>query len=122
MPGGRLPRRDTELVILRTAHLRGCEYEFEHHRHLARSAGLSEADIERVVSAPDSPEWSARQRALLAGCDELDRDRDVSDVTWDALREHLDDRRLIEFLLLVGHYQMLATAIATIRIEPDRHK
>ncbi|MBV8385841.1 MAG: carboxymuconolactone decarboxylase family protein, partial [Acidimicrobiia bacterium] len=28
MPGGKLPRRDTELVILRVAHLRNCEYEF----------------------------------------------------------------------------------------------
>lgn len=122
MPGGKLPRRDTELVILRVAHLRNCEYEFEHHRHLARSAGLSESDIERVVTAPDASEWSAHQRALLAGCDELDRDRNVSDATWDALRQHLDDRRLIEFLLLVGHYQMLATVIATIRIEPDQRK
>ncbi|MBV8982137.1 MAG: carboxymuconolactone decarboxylase family protein [Acidimicrobiia bacterium] len=121
MPGGKLPRRDTELVILRVAHLRNCEYEFEHHRHLARSAGLSDTDVERVVTAPDAVEWSARQRALLAACDELDRDRDVSDATWDALRQHLDDRRLIEFLLLVGHYQMLATTIATLRIEPDRH-
>ena len=120
MPGGKLPRRDTELVILRVAHLRDCEYEFEHHRHLARSAGLSEADVDRVVNAPASAEWSPRQRALLAACDELERDGDISDDTWDSLRQHLDDRRLIELVLLVGHYQMLATAIATLRIEPDR--
>ncbi|MBV8387483.1 MAG: carboxymuconolactone decarboxylase family protein, partial [Acidimicrobiia bacterium] len=94
--------------------------EFAHHRHLARRAGLSDADIERVVTAPDAREWSTRQRALLAARDELDRDHDVSDTTWDALRQHLDDRRLIEFLFLVGHYQMLATAIATLRVEPDR--
>ena len=49
MPGGRLPRRDTELVILRVAHLRSCEYEQEHHRHLAGRSGLTAADVERVV-------------------------------------------------------------------------
>ena len=40
MPGGKLPRRETELVILRVAHLRSCQYEFDHHVHLGRRAGL----------------------------------------------------------------------------------
>ena len=39
MPGGKLPRRETEMVILRVAHLRQCAYEFEHHARLARRAG-----------------------------------------------------------------------------------
>jgi len=122
MPGGRLPRQDTELVILRVAHLRNCQYEFEHHRHLARRAGLGDVDVERVRIGPGAPEWSDRQRALLTACDELDRDHDLSDPTWQALRRHLDDRRTIEFLLLAGHYQMLATFIGTLRIEPDQRR
>src|ERR1700752_5257473 len=36
---GRLPRRDTELVILRVGHLRGCEYELQQHRRLALRRG-----------------------------------------------------------------------------------
>lgn len=120
MPGGRLPRRETELVILRTAHLRNCRYEFEHHRHLARHAGVTASDIERVMTDPGAPEWPPRERALLTACDELHRDGDLSDETWHALAEHLDDRSIIEFVLLVGHYEMLATAIAALRIEPDR--
>jgi len=119
MPGGRLPRRDTELVILRTAHLRDCQYEFEHHRHLARRAGITAADIDRVMVGPDAPEWAPRERALLSACDELHRDRDLSDGTWQALTEHLNDRSVIEFVLLAGHYQMLATFIATLRVEND---
>jgi AhpD family alkylhydroperoxidase len=122
MPGGRLPRRDTELVILRTAHLRDCHYEFEHHRHLARRAGLTDADVERVKSDPQAAEWSSRDRVLLAACDELHRDQDLSDGTWQALGEHLDDRRIIELVLLAGHYQMLATFIRALRIEPDRRR
>ena len=119
MPGGRLPRRDTELVILRTAHLRDCQYEFEHHRHLAGKAGVSATEIDRLTSDPGAPEWSARERALLAACDELHREQDLSDSSWRALSEHLDDRSIIELVLLVGHYQMLATFIATLRVEPD---
>jgi len=34
MPRGRLPRRETELAILRVAHLCNSEYEFDHHVRL----------------------------------------------------------------------------------------
>jgi alkylhydroperoxidase family enzyme len=37
---GRLPRSDTELVILRMAHLRGGEYEGQHHRRIALRHGV----------------------------------------------------------------------------------
>ena len=40
MPFGKLPRRDTELVILRVAHLRGCDYEWHHHVRLGKRAGV----------------------------------------------------------------------------------
>ncbi len=39
MPGGRLPRRETELVILRVATLSGNDYELTQHRRLGRRAG-----------------------------------------------------------------------------------
>ncbi len=48
MPRGRLPRQDTELVILRVAHRTGCEYEWRHHVRIGRRAGLSAEDIEAV--------------------------------------------------------------------------
>ena len=37
---GRLPRPDTELVILRVAHLRGCEYELQQHRRFGARRGV----------------------------------------------------------------------------------
>ncbi|MGN6108525.1 MAG: carboxymuconolactone decarboxylase family protein, partial [Kofleriaceae bacterium] len=42
MPGGALSRRDSELAILRVAHLRGCAYELAHHRRLGRRVGLDD--------------------------------------------------------------------------------
>src|SRR5215213_4984194 len=48
MPGGKLPRADTEILILRVAHLCGCEYEWSHHEHMGRRAGLSAEEIARV--------------------------------------------------------------------------
>ena len=120
MPGGRLPRRETALVILRVAHLRGCAYELEHHRRLGRRAGITDADLARVAEGPSAPGWTARERALLTAADELVRERDLGDGTWQALTRHLDTPRVIELVLLVTHYDMLATTIGALRIEPDR--
>lgn len=108
MPGGRLRRRETELVILRVSRLAGCNYEHEHHRTLARKVGV-ESD------APGSP----REAAILAAVDQLHHTGDLDDATWDELRRHLDERECIELLLLVGNYESLATTIRALRIQND---
>ena len=119
MPGGRLPRRDTELVILRVAHLRGCAYELDHHVHLAARAGIGPADLDRVLAGPEADGWTDRERAVLVAVDELHARRDLTDATWDELSAHLDERARIELVMLVGHYEMLATTIAALRVQPD---
>lgn len=122
MPGGKLPRRVTELVILRVAHLRGCSYEFEHHVRLGRRAGVTEADIASVQSGADDPGWTAYERAIMRATDALVRERDLDEELWRQLREHLDERRVIELLLLVGNYDMLATTLLTLRVQTDRER
>ncbi len=119
MPGGLLPRRETELVILRVGHLRRCRYELDHHTRLAGRAGLSPADLDRVAAGPSVPGWSGRERAVLTAVDALHDSQDVDDQTWDALRVHLDEREVLELCFLVGHYEMLATVIAAVRLQPD---
>ncbi|MCB0976225.1 MAG: carboxymuconolactone decarboxylase family protein [Acidimicrobiales bacterium] len=120
MPGGTLPRRETELVIIRVAHTCGNLYEFEHHRRLGRRAGVSEADVERLTQGPEADGWTFRERAILTTADELVRTGDVSDPTWTELRRHIDERSAIELLLLAGHYQMLAGVLTALRVQPDR--
>ncbi len=122
MPGGKLPRRETELIILRVAALRDCAYEFEHHVRLGQRAGINVRDVERVKQGPDADGWTAREQALLHAVDALHRDRDLDDATWTELREYLTEPETIEFLLLAGHYEMLATFLLTLRVEPDRRR
>lgn len=119
MPGGRLPRADSELVILRVAHLRGSGYERAQHERIGRRAGLSAAEVERTTAGPGAPGWTPRQAALLAVVDQLVADRDVDDAAWDRVRGHLDERECVELVLLAGHYDMLAAAIAALRIQPE---
>ncbi|TDD71134.1 carboxymuconolactone decarboxylase family protein [Actinomadura darangshiensis] len=119
MPGGTLPRRETELVILRIAHLRDCRYEFDHHVRLARRSGVRRPDIERLTTGPEAPGWTPREQALLTAADQLHATQDLDDATWTRLRTHLTEPECIELTLLATHYEMLATTIKTLRITPD---
>ena len=119
MPGGKLPRRETELVILRVAHLRSCDYEYSHHVRLGKRAGIGKDELARLLEGPGAEGWSPRERAILAATDELVASDNLTDEAWTALRAQLDERETIELLMLVGHYEMLATFLNTLRVEPD---
>jgi AhpD family alkylhydroperoxidase len=119
MPGGKLTRHESELVILRVAHLRGCQYELDHHVRIGRRCGVDSVVLERVFAGPDAPGWSDRHRALLAAADALVTTRDLGDAEWAALADHYAEPQRIELCLLVGHYELLATTIAALRISRD---
>jgi alkylhydroperoxidase family enzyme len=120
MPGGRLPRRDTELVILRVAHLCGCEYEWRHHERMGQRVGLSADDVTRVREGAAADGWSPRQVLLLRAVDELHATRDISDELWASLEGELSNVELIELCMLTGHYEMLAMTINALRVQPER--
>ncbi|WP_067852019.1 carboxymuconolactone decarboxylase family protein [Nocardia shimofusensis] len=120
MPGGRLSRHESELVILRVAHLRACDYEMDHHIRLGKRAGITPAILEQVRTGPADPAWSGKRRALLTAVDQLVTTRDIDDTAWAELSAHYDERRLIEIVLLVNQYEGLASTITALRIQRDR--
>lgn len=117
--GGRLPREDTELVILRVAYLSGCEYELQHHRRIARKYGLDAATQEKLFAYPESEGLSYRQRALLDAVDGLVFARSVSDDTWAQLAYHFSEKELIELCMLITQYEALASTISALKIPLD---
>jgi AhpD family alkylhydroperoxidase len=119
MPGGKLPREETELLILRVAHNTGCEYEWSHHERMGRRAGLSDEEIARVREGPAAPGWAERRALLLSAADELHAERRIGDELWGRLSAELDEVRLIELCMLVGHYEMLAMTLNSLEVEPD---
>lgn len=119
MPGGTLPRRDSEMVILRVAHLRGCAYELVQHRRLGKRAGLSDERIAALGEDLTHGPWTDREMTLLRTVDSLVARRDLDDQEWADLSAELDAPSAIELVLLVGHYDMLATTLLTLRVQPD---
>ena len=107
MPNGKLDAPVRELLILRTAWNCRCRYEWGQHVELGLRAGLSDADILLSTREPGQCADPVK-RLLLETCDELHRHDTLGDNIWQELRKHWDDANIIEILILVGHYRMLA--------------
>ena len=127
LTAGRLSARTRELVVLRTAFLCGADYEWGHHVPLALLAGLTEDEIEQLVEGPTG-RWAALDRAVLAAVDELHADAVVSNETWSKLAEELGPAELVELVMLIGQYHLVAFVLnsAGVQLEagytgiPDR--
>ena len=114
---GKLPARDRELLILRTAVLCDAEYEWGQHRLIGLKAGIDEGEISRVKLGPDAEGWDPFDAALLRAVDEMHQRACISDATWDALADQYDEHQLIEVPMLVGHYHMVAFTLNSLGVE-----
>jgi len=115
----KLPVKDAETVILRVGHLRGCEYELQQHRRLARSRGIGAEVQAMIFEGPDAEGLTDRQRALITATDEFVVTRGVSSETWATLSAHLTKAQLIEFCMLASQYDGLAATITTLNVPLD---
>ncbi|MGH2905197.1 MAG: carboxymuconolactone decarboxylase family protein [Solirubrobacterales bacterium] len=113
MPRGKLPRIETEAVILFTAARCGSKYEWTQHKALGRRAGLTADQIELIGSDPQNEQLDERLRLVLRAAGEILDDRILSDETWDALSARYSPDLILELVMLTGNYAMLAGALNT---------
>jgi 4-carboxymuconolactone decarboxylase len=114
-----LSPRLRELAVLRVAHLTGCEYEWRHHVRMGRETGLTDEVIDGIQRGEASDELD---RTVLRAVDELQDKATVSDATWAALSEHLDERQRMDLVFTIGCYGALAMAINTFGVTPDEER
>jgi alkylhydroperoxidase family enzyme len=112
-----LSKRIRELLILRISWLRRSEYEFVQHLVLARNAGISEAEIERVQTGPDAPGWEPIDADLVRAVDELRADARIQDATWSRLATQFSTQQLMDLVFVVGCYEVLAMAFKTFGVQ-----
>ena len=106
IPGSSLPPRDREILVLRTLTLCDEVYEMTHHVAIARSAGMTDAEIE--MARTGSVGLASFDRTLMKAAEELSRDRYVGDETWRDLGKRYSAVELMEVVALVGAYTMMA--------------
>ena len=116
-----LPPRIRELAILRVAHRRGCAYEWSHHVSMAKDEGITDDQIDAVKKGEAADPFD---RAVITAVDELEEYSQMSDQTWAAVGERLNDQQRMDFIFTVGCYALLAMAFNTFGVElenADQH-
>jgi 4-carboxymuconolactone decarboxylase len=116
---GALPKREHELLALRTAHLCRSAFEWDEHVGYARAAGMANETIARVRGGPDEPGWAAHETALVRAADQLHSDCAVDEPTWKALAAHFGPAALVEIPYVVGQYTMLSMVANMLGLDPE---
>ena len=112
-----LPPRHRMLLGLRTAWLTRSEYLWAHHAAVARGAGMTDAEIERVARGPDAAGWEPFEVALLRAADELNVDAFVSSATWRTLAALYNNAQLVDLPFTVGAFTLTAGVANSVGVE-----
>ena len=94
------------------------EYEYAAHARAGRRAGMTDADVARILSGPGSG-GDAVEDALLRATDELFEDDVVSAATWVTLAKSMDTRQLLDVLIAVGGYRSTSMLINCAGVQID---
>jgi 4-carboxymuconolactone decarboxylase len=116
---GKTPRRQRELLILRTGWNCEAEYEFGQHTLFGREAGISDDEIAALTRPLTTHAWSDADLVLLRMADELRADFAVTDQTWQELAVRWSTPEIFEFIFAVLCYMMVSGFLNATGVEID---
>jgi 4-carboxymuconolactone decarboxylase len=109
-----------ELAILQVAHESGADYEWVQHVPLALSAGVTQAQIEAIEQGSlSSGLFTGREQQVLHFTKEVYWDRTISDEDFAGIMQAFTPREIVELVLTIGFYTMLARFMKVLVIDID---
>ena len=116
-----LDGRLREIVIIRIGYLNRCSYVVNQHVPLhSAPEGLTQAECDALADWRATDKFSARERAALAFADASTRDVDVPEPIFEGLRQHFNERQIVELSVLVGTYNMHTRMCQALKIDPQK--
>jgi len=113
-----LSARLRELTILRVARLSRAEYEWVQHVPIAKAAGATAAQIAALAADNiTAPCFDDREQLVLRFADELVRNVRVSDQTFALVAQQFPPREIVELILAVGYYMLIARLLETTAVD-----
>jgi alkylhydroperoxidase family enzyme len=98
-----------ELLILQVAQRQRAPYEWRQHVPIALGLGVTQRQIDCIEQASyDDAAFEDADRALLGFGVELIEHVRVPEPSFAALRRHFSDQEIVEAILAVGFYMMIA--------------
>jgi alkylhydroperoxidase family enzyme len=122
--GTQLDPKLRELALMTVGRLTGAEYEFVHHWNMSLRIGVKQEQLEHLADFETSPAFNDRERAVMRYAAEATQNVKVADATFGALREFLDNRRIMELVMNVAFYNAVARVIVPcgVELEPGAKK
>jgi 4-carboxymuconolactone decarboxylase len=110
-----------ELAVLQVAIDCDCEYEWVQHAAVGQHVGLSAEQVGAVKDGriDDPVLFDELQRAVLQFTREVVAGPEVSDETFAAVNDRVTPREVVELLLAIGNYLMIARLMTTLRLDVD---
>ncbi|HJQ82826.1 MAG TPA: carboxymuconolactone decarboxylase family protein [Candidatus Binatia bacterium] len=109
-----------ELVILRIAQLSPSRYEWTQHVPIAHATGATEAQVAALERGDANADcFDPLERLVLRFATEVVRDVRASDATFAELAKRLSPREIVELLLTVGYYMMIARLLESTAVDVD---
>ena len=104
--GGGVPRRTTDLVVLRASQINGCSVCVDMHARDLKRGGDTDERVFAVAAWRDAPYFSDAERAALALTEAVtrlsDRPDPVPDEVWAEAARYYDERALAGLLLSIA--------------------
>ncbi|MEO7134421.1 MAG: substrate-binding domain-containing protein [Vicinamibacterales bacterium] len=110
-----LPPRLSEFVILLTAREWTQQYEWNAHYQIALKAGLKPEIANAIAEGRRPAAMSEDETILYEFCQELHRDKSVSDATYAKALKAFGEQGVIDTIGISGYYTLLAMVLNTAR-------
>jgi AhpD family alkylhydroperoxidase len=109
-----------DLAAIRAAMLVGCEFGMDIASHLGREAGLSDEQLQELPRWRESERFSPAERLVLEYAEAMTRTpTEVSDELVARLREHVDERQLVELTATIALENFRARFNDALGVEPS---
>lgn len=121
-----LPLLDWQLIVLRTATTLDAQYQCDVNIPVARVNGMDQAKIDAIDAKTSAEEvrdgkgpWTMRDRVTLRMVDEQLATYTNERETILSAREILTTEELVEVLIILGTYALIARVIRGLRVDDD---
>lgn len=113
----KLNARLRELAILRTAKVSKSVYEWTQHVPIAKSTGVTDEQVGAIENWESAKCFSDLNRLVLKFTDEVARNVKGSRETMDALKKHMGAAEIVELVMSIGFWGMVARVLETTEVD-----
>lgn len=121
MMGGTLPRKLKEAIAVVVSSDNGCHYCVAHHSMALKSMGVSEADIEALITVEQSGNWSEKEQSLINFARQANRDPKSADrVLLNGSNHDTKPGELVEAMAVMELFSSFNKFIDTFKVQLEQ--